>query len=45
MKAREAAMKLKKFDAEEKQRKVVDLEAMIHDFEQMAEDLERQVQA
>lgn len=45
MKAREAALKLKKFDADEKQRKVDDLELMIRDFEQMSEDLDRQVQA
>jgi flagellar FliJ protein len=45
MKAREAAVKLKKFDAEEKQRKVDDLEMMIRDFQQMSDDLERQVQA
>jgi len=45
MKAREAAMKLKRFDAEEKSRKVEDLEMMIRDFETMAEDLDRQIQA
>ena len=45
MKAREAALKLKKFDAEEKARKVADLEQMIRDFEQMAGDLDIQIQA
>jgi len=45
MKAREAALKLKKFDAEEKARKVDDLEQMIRDFEQMAGDLDIQIQA
>jgi hypothetical protein len=36
-------MKLKRFEAEEKRRKVADLESMIHEFEQMAVDLERQI--
>ena len=45
MKAREAALKLKRFEADEKARKVRDLEQMIHEFELMASDLERQVQA
>jgi multidrug resistance efflux pump len=44
MKAREQSLKLKRFDVEEKARKVADLEYMIRDFEQMAADLERQVQ-
>ena len=45
MKARESALRLKRFEADEKARKVSDLEQMIHEFEQMALDLERQVQA
>ncbi|MEO1651141.1 MAG: flagellar export protein FliJ [Pseudomonadota bacterium] len=45
MRAREAALKLKRFDAQEKNRKVEDLEMMIRDFEVMAEDLQRQIQA
>jgi len=45
MRARDVASKLKRFDAQEKAQKVVDLERMIVDFEQMAEDLDRQVQA
>jgi hypothetical protein len=36
-------MKLKRFEAEEKRRKVADIEAMIHEFEQMAADLDRQI--
>jgi flagellar FliJ protein len=45
MKARETALRLKRFEADEKNRKVQELEQMIHEFEQMAHDLERQVQA
>jgi hypothetical protein len=44
MKARDAALKLKRFEAEEKSRKVSDLEHMIREFEQMSLDLDRQVQ-
>jgi hypothetical protein len=36
-------LKLKRFEADEKQRKVADIEAMINEFEQMAADLERQI--
>jgi flagellar protein FliJ len=45
MKSRESAIRLKRFDAQEKVRKVQGLEQMIRDFEVMASDLERQVQA
>jgi hypothetical protein len=45
MKARESALKLKRFEADEKARKVADLEQMIHEFETMAHDLDRQIQA
>ncbi len=45
MKPRDAALRLKRFEADEKKRKVADLELMIHDFEQMATDLERQIRA
>ena len=45
MRSREAALRLKRFDAQEKSRKVQGLEQMIRDFETMAVDLERQVQA
>ncbi len=44
MKSREAALRLKRFEADEKSRKVHGLEQMIRDFEVMAVDLERQVQ-
>ncbi len=43
MKSRDGALKLKRFEAEEKRRKVADIEAMIHEFEQMAADLDRQI--
>jgi len=45
MKSRETALRLKRFEAQEKARKVLGLEQMIRDFEVMAVDLERQVQA
>lgn len=45
MKARESALKLKRFEADEKARKVGDLEQMIREFENMATDLDRQIQA
>src|ERR1700733_13810557 len=45
MKPRDAALKLKRFEATEKARKVSSLETMILDFEQMAVDLARQVAA
>ena len=43
MKPRESALRLKRFAAEEKTRKVADLEAMIREFDQMAADLNRQI--
>lgn len=45
MKSPEAAMRLKRFEADEKARKVADLEHMIREFEAMAADLDRQIQA
>ncbi len=45
MKSRESALRSKRFEAQEKARKVLGLEQMIRDFETMAIDLERQVQA
>jgi flagellar protein FliJ len=45
MKARESALRLKRFEADEKARKVADLEHMIHEFEGMATDLDRQIAA
>lgn len=43
MKPRESVLRLKRFEAEEKARKVADLQAMIREFEQMASDLDRQI--
>lgn len=43
MKVREQALRSKRFEAEEKKRKVEALDAMIRDFQQMALDLERQI--
>lgn len=45
MKSRETALRLKRFEADEKARKVADLEMMIREFEQMASDLDRQIRA
>jgi hypothetical protein len=45
MKARESALRLKRFEADEKARKVADLEHMIREFEHMATDLDRQIRA
>lgn len=43
MKPRESILKLKRFEVEEKGRKVADLQWMIREFEQMASDLDRQI--
>lgn len=43
MKPRESILRLKRFEADEKARKVADLQAMIREFEQMASDLDRQI--
>lgn len=45
MKARETALKLKRFELDEKGRKVADLEQMIREFETIATDLDRQIHA
>ena len=45
MKARESSLRAKRFEADEKNRKVSDLEQLIHEFERMAYDLECQVRA
>lgn len=44
MKARETALRLKRFELDEKARKVTDLEQMIREFETIASDLDRQIQ-
>lgn len=45
MKSREAALRAKRFDAEEKAAKVSGIERMIGEFERMAADLDRQIEA
>jgi flagellar protein FliJ len=45
MKSRENAFRLKRFEAEDKRRKVAALEQMIREFEHMAAELDRQVQS
>lgn len=45
MKARETNVKVKRFEADEYSRKVANLESMIRDFQIMAADLDRQIQA
>ena len=41
MKSRETLVRLKKFQVDEKRRKVAQIETMIAEFERMAGDLER----
>jgi hypothetical protein len=43
MKPRESMLRLRRFEAEERARKVADIEAMIREFETMATDLARQI--
>jgi flagellar export protein FliJ len=43
MKSRDALIRLKRFDVEERRRKVAEIEAMIGDFNHMALDLDRQI--
>ncbi|MBV9346882.1 MAG: flagellar export protein FliJ [Pseudolabrys sp.] len=43
MKSRETLIRLKKFQVDEKRRKVAQIEAMIADFERMAVDLDREI--
>ena len=45
MKPRDTALRLKRFEASEKARKVASIETMILDFEHMAADLARQIAA
>jgi flagellar protein FliJ len=44
MKSRETAKRLKRREVEEKSRKVEDLQRIIREFDQMAADLEREIQ-
>jgi flagellar protein FliJ len=43
MKSRDALIRLKRFEVEERRRKVAEIEAMIGEFGQMAADLDRQI--
>ena len=43
MKSRETLIRLKKFQVDEKRRRVAQIEAMIADFERMAADLDREI--
>jgi flagellar protein FliJ len=43
MKSRETLIRLKKFQVDEKKRKVAQIETMIAEFERMAADLEREI--
>ncbi len=45
MKPRDTALRLRRFEASEKARKVASIETMILDFEHMAGDLARQITA
>ncbi len=44
MKSNQSTLRLRRFDVEEKRRKIADIEAMIADFERMSEDLGRQIE-
>jgi flagellar protein FliJ len=43
MKSRDSAVRMKRFEAAERARKVADLETMVRDFETMILDLDRQI--
>ena len=45
MKSRETLIRLKKFQVDEKRRKVAQIEGMVAEFERMATDLDREIQA
>jgi flagellar FliJ protein len=45
MKSRETLIRLKKFQVDEKRRKVMQIESMIAEFDRMAADLEREILA
>ena len=45
MKSRETLIRLKKFQVDEKRRKVAQIEGMIAEFERMAGDLDREIRA
>jgi flagellar FliJ protein len=43
MKSRDAVIRLKRFEVEEKRRKIAEIETMIGEFSHMAADLDRQI--
>ena len=43
MKSRDTLIRLKRFQAEEKRRRVAQIEAMIAEFARMASDLDREI--
>ena len=45
MKSRETLIRLKKFQVDEKRRRVTQIEGMIADFQRMSVDLEREIQS
>jgi flagellar export protein FliJ len=45
MKSRETLIRLRKFQADEKRRRVAQIEGMIADFDRMSSDLEREINA
>ena len=45
MKSRDSLVRLKRFQAEEKRRRVAQIEAMIAEFSRMASDLDREIAA
>ena len=44
MKSRETLIRLRKFQVDEKRRRVAQIESMIADFERMAADLDREIE-
>ena len=44
MKSRDSLLKLKRFQVEEKERRVGQIEAMIQDFERRAQELDEQIE-
>ena len=45
MKSRETLIRLRKFQVDEKRRRVAQIESMVAEFERMATDLDREIQA
>lgn len=45
MKSRDALIRLRRFEVDERRQKLADLESMVADFQQMATDLDRQIES